>query len=236
MVEEKIVGTGVEKESQTAAASLHGQVKSTDRITIEQEFSKLELLLIQTADDAVNCLKVLKGNLSDYDSRHGLRIINTSKTFMRSDVRAAKDTTSELRNAANQIAECESQSESEITAARAAMNATSDVMNDLAATGRTYDKNKLKSRGIAGVVTDMFGGNKGLEDKSKGDHVVKDTKRVGSEGILRAPDTVEEVVASTLRDCFSGFSALKHQISAAEESLSLLFAERSNRLVASHTP
>ncbi|KAE9048206.1 hypothetical protein PR003_g758 [Phytophthora rubi] len=121
--------------------------KSTDRITIEQEFAKLELLLIQTADDAVNCLKVLKGNLSDYDSRHGLRIINTSKTFMRGDVRAVKDTTSELRNAANQIAECESPSESEITAARTAMNATSDVMNDLAATGRTYVKNKLKSRG-----------------------------------------------------------------------------------------
>ncbi|KAG6615517.1 L-threonine dehydratase biosynthetic IlvA [Phytophthora cinnamomi] len=199
--------------------------KSTDRIATEQEFSKLELLLIQTADDAANCLKVLKGNLAEYGSRHGLRFVNTSKSILRGDIRAAKDTASELRNAANQIAERATPSESEVAAARSAMNATSDVMNELVAAGCTYDKNNLKSRGIAGAMTDMLGGgNKDLGKRCEGEHVVEYTKRVG---ILRAPDTVEEVLASTMRDCFSGFSPLKLQISAAEESLSPLFAERS---------
>ncbi|EGZ16602.1 hypothetical protein PHYSODRAFT_330667 [Phytophthora sojae] len=194
---------------------------STDRIATEQEFSKLEMLLVQTADDAVNCLKMLKGNIADYDSRHGLRFISTSKAFLRGDIRAAKDTTAE------------------ITVARSAMNATSDVMNDLAAAGRAYDENNLKSRGITGAVTDMLSGgnNKGQKKKKgKGNQSVEDPKRVGSERILRAPDTVEEVVESTLRDCFSGFSALKLQVSVAEESLSPLFAERSNGSVASDAP
>ncbi|GMF43422.1 unnamed protein product [Phytophthora fragariaefolia] len=201
---------------------------TTDRITTEQELSKLELLLVQTADDVVNCLKVLKGSLAEYDSRHRLRFINTSKSFLRDDIRATKDTASELRDAANQIVEREAPSESEITAARTAMNVTSDAMNELAISGRAYDKSNLKSRGFAGAVVDMLGGNKSPDRKSEGRRSFEGVKRLGSEGILRAPDTVEEVVASTLRDCFCGFSALEDQISAAEKSLSPLFAERSN--------
>ncbi|KAG7381792.1 hypothetical protein PHYPSEUDO_005674 [Phytophthora pseudosyringae] len=204
--------------------------KSTERISTEQAFSKLEQTLIQTADDAVNCLKVLKGNLGEFDSRHKLIFVNTSKFFLKSDIRAAKDTASELRTAANQIAECESPSESEITAARSAMHATADGLNELARAARTYDKKNLKARGITGVVAGLLGGKK--EPKKEiavADHPAgMDKKRVGSEGILRAPDTVEEVVTSTLGDCFSGFSALQHQTATAEKSLSPLFAGRTS--------
>ncbi|KAG2768174.1 hypothetical protein JG687_00006042 [Phytophthora cactorum] len=201
-------------------------------ITTDQEFSKLERRLSQTADDAVNCLKVLKGNLSEFDSRHKLFFVNTSKFYLRSDIRAAKDKASELRAAANQIAECESPSESEITASRSAMHATADALNELARAARTYDKKNLKSKGITGVVTFLIGGKKQSKKESKmskdNDPVGMDNNRVGSEGILRAPDTVEEVVTSTLSDCFSGFMELQHQIATSEKSLSPLFAEGTN--------
>uniref|UniRef100_H3H131 BAR domain-containing protein n=1 Tax=Phytophthora ramorum TaxID=164328 RepID=H3H131_PHYRM len=184
--------------------------KSTDRITTEQEFSKLEQTLVQTADDAVNCLGVLKGNLADFDRRHGLHFGNTSKFYMRGAIRAAKDSASELRAAANQIAECETPTESEITATRSALNATSDVMNELREAARMYEKKRPE------------------KEERKHQYTGAGIKKVGSEGILRAPDTVEEVVDSTLRDCFSWFATLKEQISTAEKSLSPLFAERSN--------
>ncbi|ETI36714.1 hypothetical protein F441_17099 [Phytophthora nicotianae CJ01A1] len=201
-------------------------------ITTQQEFSKLEQRLIQTADDATNCLKVLKGNLSEFDSRHKLFFVNTSKFYLRSDIRAAKDRASELRAAANQIAECEAPSESEITASRSAMHATADALNELARSARTYDKKNLKSKGITGVVTTLCGGKKQAKKEtktSKGkDPAGMDNNRVGSEGILRAPDTVEEVVTTTLSDCFSGFRELQHQIATSEKSLSPLFADSTN--------
>ncbi|KAL4157565.1 hypothetical protein PRNP1_006582 [Phytophthora ramorum] len=204
--------------------------KSTDRITTEQEFSKLEQTLVQTADDAVNCLGVLKGNLADFDRRHGLHFGNTSKFYMRGAIRAAKDSASELRAAANQIAECETPTESEITATRSALNATSDVMNELREAARTYEKKRIKSKGITGIVVGLLGGGKKDPEKEERKHQYTGAgiEKVGSEGILRAPDTVEEVVDSTLRDCFSWFATLKEQISTAEKSLSPLFAERSN--------
>ncbi|OWZ14455.1 hypothetical protein PHMEG_00012071 [Phytophthora megakarya] len=178
----------------------------------EQEFSKLQQTLLQTADVTVNCLKVLKGNLAEFDSRHKLFFANTSKFLMRSDIRAAKDTTSELHTAANQICECKSSSELEITAARSAMHATSDIMNELARAAR-----------ITGVVAGLFGGKNRTKQNKRNEHACIQNKRVGSEGILRVLDTVEEVVTSTLCDCFTGFSTLQHQIAIAEKSLSPLF-------------
>ncbi|OWZ23440.1 hypothetical protein PHMEG_0001688 [Phytophthora megakarya] len=208
------------------------KVEQTLLHSTEQEFSKLQQTLLQTADDAVNCLKVLKGNLAEFDSRHKLFFANTSKFFMRSDIRAAKDTASELRSAANQICECKSPSESEITAARSAMHATSDAMNELARAARMYDKKNLKSKGITGIVAGLFGGKKETTKPNKrNDHVYIQNHRMGSEGILRAPDTVEEVVTSTLCDCFSGFSTLQHQIAIAEKSLSPLFSGSANTVI-----
>ncbi|KAG2918356.1 hypothetical protein PC114_g6853, partial [Phytophthora cactorum] len=66
--------------------------KSDLNVTVEQkqEFASLEKVLNQTADDAARCLKLLKKNLSDYDSRHGNHFINTATSYMRSDMRTAK--------------------------------------------------------------------------------------------------------------------------------------------------
>jgi hypothetical protein len=213
--------------------------KSTERITTEHEFAKLEQALNQTADDAANCLKVLKGSLADFDSRHGLHFGNTSKFVLRGDLRKAKDTALELREAANQIAECETPTESEITAARSAMHVVADALNELAKAGRAYDQKSLKSRGLTGAVAGLLGRDKRPKDGSNFDNyngdpvAVGEKGKVGSAGIVRAPDTVHEVVATTLGDCFGGFSALSDQISTAEKSLSPLFAERTNAEVTS---
>ncbi|CEG46911.1 uncharacterized protein PHALS_03582 [Plasmopara halstedii] len=208
---------------------------SGDRTATKQVFAKLEQLLIQTADDAVYRLQGLKGNLSEFDSRHKLFLVNTSKFNLRSDIRTTKDSTSELRAAANQIADCKKPTESEITAARSAMHATVDALNDLARSAREFDKKGHKVKGVRGVVAGLFGSNQKSTEKPKesiyDDPVDVDNHRVGSDGILRAPNTAEEVVASTLGDCFSGFKSLQHQIAIAEKALSPMFAGQINELI-----
>ncbi|EGZ17210.1 hypothetical protein PHYSODRAFT_498700 [Phytophthora sojae] len=184
---------------------------STRNVAAEQEFSKLEHLLEQTADEIASCLKVLKTNLAEYDSRNGLLFANTSKSFMRSDIRAAKDVASELRHVADQISKSDAPSEWEITATRSKINAVFDALGQLKKTARAYDR-KDKSKGIAGILGNALTGNNDS-----------------------ASDTVEAVVKRTLHDNFKGFSALKHQVLVAEESLSPSFAERVMDTVSSMT-
>ncbi|KAG7399777.1 hypothetical protein PHYBOEH_007940 [Phytophthora boehmeriae] len=224
-------------------------------IAAQQEFAKLEILLAQTATDAINCLKVLKGNLAEYDSRHGLHFANTSKSFMRSEIRGAKDSASELRDVANQISKSKTPSEWEISAARSKMNATSDALTDLKKVARSYDEKNGKQKGITAMIDNVLVGNHSKEKESKDAFFNKGSKdkegapgsewfgsssnnndiNHGGAGILGAADTVEAVVKSTLRDSFGGFSALKHQISTAEKSLSPSFVDRAKEAVAGMT-
>ncbi|EGZ19232.1 hypothetical protein PHYSODRAFT_312562 [Phytophthora sojae] len=227
--------------------------KSIERsIAAEQEFSKLELLLHQTANDATKCLKVLKRNLAEYDKRHGLRFRNTSRSFMRSDIRVAKDLASDLRHVATRIRKSKRPTESEVNAARISMNETAEAMNDLKKAGRVYDQNNGLSGGTSGILGNVLGdkddkekGNKGGlfsnndkvkdPDKSKGGLFGSGGKKMeprSSGGILKSADTVEAVVRVTLRDSFSGFNALENQISATEKALSPSLAERAKEAVA----
>ncbi|KAL4155040.1 hypothetical protein PRNP1_007154 [Phytophthora ramorum] len=178
---------------------------------IAAEFFKLELLLIQTADDAVKCVKVLKTNLVEYDTHNGLHFVNTSKYFLINNIRIAKDAASKLRLVSDQIAKSKFPSEWEIAAARNKMNAASDAMKELKKAARAYDEMNGKSKGITRIIDNMLVGK-----ESKGGE---------------AADTVESVVKSTLRSNFSGFSALKHQISGAEKSLSPSIVERAKYAV-----
>ncbi|KAI9986684.1 hypothetical protein PInf_025639 [Phytophthora infestans] len=110
--------------------------KSDRNVTAEQEFAALEKLLIQTSDDATRCLKLLKKNLSDYDSRHGNHFINTSTSYMRSDMRTAKDTAADLKHVAHRISKSPQPSETEIHSAQ-----------------------KGRSKGVKGAVDNMIGHN-----------------------------------------------------------------------------
>ncbi|KAG6594355.1 L-threonine dehydratase biosynthetic IlvA [Phytophthora cinnamomi] len=223
-------------------------------IAAEQEFAKLELLIVQTANDASKCLKVLKSNLALYDKRHGLRFRNTSRSFMRSDIRVAKDSASDLRHVATRIRKSKVPTESEINAGRISMNETAEAMNDLKKSGHVYDENNGISGGTSGIMGNILGGKDDKENVSKGglfttNDKVKDSKTsnkpnggmFGSDnkktetrssgGILKSDDTVEAVVRSTLRDSFSGFNALEKQISTTEKALSPSLAERAKEAV-----
>ncbi|KAE8906539.1 hypothetical protein PF005_g31704 [Phytophthora fragariae] len=179
--------------------------------SIAAEFFKLELLLIQTADDAVHCTKAVKDNLGEYDTRHGLHFANTSKSFMRGSIRAAKDAASELGLLADQIAKSKFLSDWEIAAARNKMKAASDAMKELNKAARVYDEMNGKPKGITRIIDNVL--------------VMRFDKRK-EDGTLGTADTVGVVVKSTLRSSFGGFSALKHQISVAEKSLSPSLIER----------
>ncbi|EEY65011.1 sporulation induced hypothetical protein [Phytophthora infestans T30-4] len=202
-------------------------------LAVEQEFSKLEMLLLQTANDTSKCLKILKRNLSKYDRRHGLFFRSTSNYFMRNDIRVAKDTTTDLRYVAKRIKRSKSPTKSEINAARISMNATVDAMNDLKQAGRIFDQNNDVLGGVTGIIESIlhhddnddsqddggiFGDKEKNTDENKTKRGLFGRKKRG--GFLKATDTVEGVVKSTLSESFSGFPALKQQITATENALS----------------
>ncbi|KAG1711793.1 hypothetical protein DVH05_009036 [Phytophthora capsici] len=187
--------------------------------SIAAEFFKLELLLIQSADDARKAVKAVKANLAAFDSRHGLHFVNTSKAFMREDLRAAKDAASELRLVADQIAKSKLLSDWEIAAARNKMNATSEAMNELKKSARIYDEMNGKTKGITRIIDNVLVG----KHKMRGDNQ--------DSSVLETIDTVDAVVKLTLRATFSGFGALKRQIAIADKSLSPSLVERARDVI-----
>ncbi|KAG1695822.1 hypothetical protein DVH05_019161 [Phytophthora capsici] len=203
-------------------------------IAVKQEFSKLEFLLVQSANDVTKCLKILKRNLAKYDRRRGLHFRSTSKYFMRNDIRVAKDTTTDLRHVAKRICRSKSPTKSEINAARMGMNNTADAMNDLKQSGRIFDQNHGVSGGVSGIIDNILGNND--KDGLFTDNQKKNTPKRGffrskTTSQSDGPNTVEEVVRSTLKDSFGGFSALKQQIIATDNVLSPSIATRAKEAV-----
>jgi hypothetical protein len=160
--------------------------KSNDRnATAEQEFASLEKVLNQTADDAARCLKLLKKNLSDYDSRHGNHFINTATSYLRSDMRTAKDTAADLKHVAHQINRSSTPSESEVHSAHNMMGATAKAMDVLNTTARNYDEKNGRSKGVKGAIDNVVGNNDQQKDEQHGgglfgkDNKTKDEKHIG---------------------------------------------------------
>ncbi|KAL3660292.1 hypothetical protein V7S43_014821 [Phytophthora oleae] len=139
--------------------------KSTDRnVTTEEEFFKLEQVLNQTADDTVNCLKLLKQHLSEYDSRNGNHFTHTASSFMRSDMRTAKDTAMDLKHVAHEINKNHKPSKTEIESSRNMRDATAKTMENLKVTARNYDRENGQRMGVKGTVDAAVGGR---HDKEK---------------------------------------------------------------------
>jgi|ERR1712137_130072 len=140
--------------------------KSPDRnVAIEGEFSKLELLLKQTADDTSISMKLLKKQLSEYDSRNGNHFTNTATSFMRSDMRNLKDVASDLRHVAHDISGNRKQTKTEIASARNMMNATAKAMESLKISARNYDRENKQTKGIKGTIDATFGSNHDKRDE-----------------------------------------------------------------------
>ena len=236
-------------------------VTSNDHIaTVEHEFTLLENVLIQTADDAVRCLKLLKKNLSDYDHRHGNHFINTATSFMRNDMRTAKDMAFDLKHVAHQIKKNPQPSELNIDSARNVMDVVAKAMDTLTTTARNYDEKNGRSKGVKGVLDNAVGKNDkekhekdgGLFSKGDGDLGEKHAGPLGttatnhgdgllgttdgdhhhSGGVFSNSDTVEQLVKTTLHDNFN-VSPLRDQITTAEKSLSSSpsFVERVKEVV-----
>ncbi|KAG6948288.1 hypothetical protein JG688_00015166 [Phytophthora aleatoria] len=145
-------------------------------IAIEEEFFMLEQVLNQTADETSDCLKLLKKHLSDYDSRNGNQFRNTAASFMRTDMRNAKDTAMDLKHVAHEINKNQKPSKTEISFARNMMNSTARAMDTLKATARNYDRENKQRMGAKGKVDAAVGGRRDSEmDENRGLH--------GSDGV-----------------------------------------------------
>ncbi|KAG6975848.1 hypothetical protein JG688_00001976 [Phytophthora aleatoria] len=203
--------------------------KSTDRnIAAENEFAALAQVLIETANDAAHCLKVLKKNLSEYDSRHGNRFLSTAKSYMRSDIRNAKDISADLRHVAHKINKNHKYSKSEVVSARNMLNATANAMDMLKTTARHYDEKNGHATGVRGAIKNAVGSTNQKDDK------YAKTDNYGPHGhhggILGNSDTVEALVTSTLRDNLN-LNVLSYQINTAEKSLSPSIVKRAKEAI-----
>ncbi|KAF4150182.1 hypothetical protein GN958_ATG00603 [Phytophthora infestans] len=141
--------------------------KHTDqKFATEEEFFKLEQVLNETADETANCLKLLKKHLSDYDSRNDNQSRNTAASFMRTDMRNAKDTASDLKHVAHEINRNQKPSKTEIASARNMMDSTARAIETLKTTARNYDRENKQRMGVKGRVDAAVGGrnNKGMGD------------------------------------------------------------------------
>ncbi|OWZ00858.1 hypothetical protein PHMEG_00027861 [Phytophthora megakarya] len=193
--------------------------KSAERnLAAEKEFVALGQVLIETANDAAHCLKQLKKNLSEYDSRHGNHFVDTSKSFMRNDIRNAKDISSDLKDVANRISKSHKPSKSEVASARNMMNATARAMDVLKVTARKYDEKSGRSTGIKGAIKNAMGKNGHEHDANHGGD------------LFGSPDTVEALVKSTLRDNFN-LNVLSYQINTTEKTLSPSLVDRAKEAV-----
>ncbi|CAI5747021.1 unnamed protein product [Peronospora destructor] len=212
--------------------------KSADHhAAVEEEFLKLEHVLNQTAGDTSACLKLLKKHLSEYDSRNSNHLSNTATSYMKTDMRIAKDAASSLKHVADEMSKSRASAKTEASSARNMMDATAKAMETLKITARNYDKENKQSKGIKGTIDAAMGGhhNKDKDEKhglfGKADtHKHKDggllgTKDKNGGGILGSTDTVEGLVEKTLRDNFS-LIALDHQITATKKALSPSMMER----------
>ncbi|KAG7381793.1 hypothetical protein PHYPSEUDO_005675 [Phytophthora pseudosyringae] len=160
--------------------------KSTDRnANTEEEFFKLEQVLNQSAEDTSNCLKLLKKHLSEYDSRNGNHFVHTASSYMRSDMRTAKDTAMDLKHVAHEINKNHKPYKTEISSARNIRDATTKAMETLKVTARNYDKENGQRMGVKGTVDAAVGGHheKGKDEKhglfGEDDKHKKDEQRGG---------------------------------------------------------
>ncbi|TDH71288.1 uncharacterized protein CCR75_004664 [Bremia lactucae] len=170
------------------------------------EFASLGLVLDHTADEAVQCLKVLKQNLAEYDLRHNHNFLNSAKSYMRSDMRHAKDISSGLKQVAQEITKGEKHSMMEVESARNAMNSTAKAMEILITRSRLYDETNGRASGVKGVIQNIVGGKSDTTENS---------------------DSLEALIESTLQSNFD-CQVLLHQISSAENSLNPAVVKRAS--------
>lgn len=164
--------------------------------------------------------------MAEYDRRHGNHFLSTAKSYMRNDIRYAKDISADLKHVAQQITKTQEYSQSELVSARKMIDVTANAMEVLVTKGRNYDETNGRATGVKGVIQDVVGGPRESSDKGG----QSETDVTTDNWANNTPDTVEEVVKSTLRDNFD-LSVLIRPINAAEEVLTPSIIEKAKEAV-----
>ena len=200
--------------------------------TAEHEFTSLEKVLLCIANEAIACLKVLKRHLSDFDNRHGNLFTNTAASYLRKDLRTAKDTALKLKHVAHQMKHNLQLAEAATDSARTVMGVIAKAMDVLKTTAHQYDEEIMRQSKKSNA-DEKYHTSRSCEirDQRRDDRhcgplhgsnstTSNDVAIGGSTAaLLEFTDTVEQLVKTILRDNFN-ISALSHQITIAEKSLS----------------
>ncbi|ETL38693.1 hypothetical protein F442_09979 [Phytophthora nicotianae P10297] len=109
----------------------------TSATLAEQEFTKLQAQLHQSAQDTMAYLEALKHNLSEYDHKHHLHLSSSAASFFYDGLDHAKDAVKDLRHAADHIHK--NAGENEVNSARRAMEQTFNALADLHKVANAYD-------------------------------------------------------------------------------------------------
>jgi hypothetical protein len=110
---------------------------STSTALAEQEFTKLQAQLHQSAQDTLSYLEALKHNLGEYDHKYHLHLANSATSFFHDGLDHANDVVKELRHAADHIRK--SAGAAEVNTARSAMEQAFNALADLHKVANAYD-------------------------------------------------------------------------------------------------
>ncbi|KAK1945696.1 hypothetical protein P3T76_002744 [Phytophthora citrophthora] len=111
--------------------------KSTTNTLAEQEFTKLQAQLHQSAHDTLSYLEALKHKLSEYDHKHHLHLSSSATSFFDDGLDHAKDAVKELRHAADHIHK--NAGANEVNVARRSMEQAFNALADLHKVANAYD-------------------------------------------------------------------------------------------------
>ncbi|OWZ17227.1 hypothetical protein PHMEG_0008857 [Phytophthora megakarya] len=111
--------------------------KSTTNSLSEQEFTKLQAQLHQSAQDTMTYLEALKHKLAEYDHKYHLHHSSSATSFFDDGLDHAKDAVKELRHTADHIRK--GAGTNEANTARRAMEQTFNALADLHKVANAYD-------------------------------------------------------------------------------------------------
>ncbi|ETN03271.1 hypothetical protein PPTG_16306 [Phytophthora nicotianae INRA-310] len=170
---------------------------SSSNNAAQQEFTKLQEMMQNGANEATNYLDSLKSKFTDYDNSHTSSKEKASSYFesamdrARKSVDDFKQKSEEVRRQGNNA------SDSAVDAAKRSMEQANSSLDDLGNSARDYDQ-RARSNISSGVDT--------AKDK-------------GSSALSSMQDSISSLVNSTRDSTFHGFESLQNQFAATKKAM-----------------
>ncbi|KAG6594226.1 Unconventional myosin-X [Phytophthora cinnamomi] len=111
--------------------------KSTNNALSEQEVTKLQAQLHQSAQDTLTYLEALKHNLGEYDHKNHLHHSNSATSFFDDGLDHAKEAVKQLRHVADHLRK--DAGVTDVDAARSAMEQAFNALTDLHKVANAFD-------------------------------------------------------------------------------------------------